>query len=301
MKPITILLFILFITGKASAQANINGTWLGAIVGHVDNRDYFIKADLKGKRNSNYTMKMKLYSDDYSGEFLLQLNQDGDKFNIQKVTKVSEFPIPYLHIEDCFTGYFLLKDESNHLRMDLYRNPVYHKIEEFTNIDGDGNFVTGFECFTSLLLRSTVTDTVNISSAQRVDSLISSKKNRSDQASKRKVVSSKVWKVKSNKITLEVWDNNKVDGDIISLKMNNAWILTNFLLAKEKHIIQVDLKKKENELMLFAENLGSIPPNTASVTINDGIQPPRTFILNSDMLKSEVIKIILDDDVNAGK
>jgi hypothetical protein len=45
-------------------------------------------------------------------------------------------------------------------------------------------------------------------------------------------------------------------------------------------------------LLLFAENLGSIPPNTAAVSIDDN-DLIRTFILNSDMSKSETVKIIL--------
>ena len=110
--------------------------------------------------------------------------------------------------------------------------------------------------------------------------------------SKRKIVSSKEWTVKKENITLQIWDNNKEDGDIISLKFNDTWILTNFLLKKEKYTIQLNLKKKDNQLLLFAENLGSIPPNTAAISIDDD-DLVRTFILNSDMSKSETVKVIL--------
>jgi hypothetical protein len=301
MKQIlTLLLLILFI-GEINAIEKIEGTWQGAIVGHVDNKDYFIKADLRAKKNgSNYVMKMKLYCDEYAGDFLLQLNLMGDKLNIEKITTISEYPYPYLHIEDCFSGYFLIKnDAKNKLQMDLYRNPVRHKVEEFTNLDGSGNFVSGFECFTTVILSKTM-DKTNDAYARKTDSLISSKKNKSDLQAKRKVVSTKIWKVNSNQITLNVWDNNKVDGDIISLKLNDNWVLTNSLLKKEKHAIPISLKKRENELLLFAENLGSIPPNTAAVSIDDGTEL-RIFILNSDLGKSEMIKIILADSVSVAK
>jgi hypothetical protein len=109
---------------------------------------------------------------------------------------------------------------------------------------------------------------------------------------KRKLVSSKEWSVKQESITLQIWDNNKEDGDIISLKFNDTWILTNFQLKKEKYTIPIKLTQKENQLLLFAENLGSIPPNTAAVSIDDN-DLIRTFILNSDMSKSETVKIIL--------
>ena len=126
----------------------------------------------------------------------------------------------------------------------------------------------------------------------KTDSVISIKKNRSEEVAKRKLVSSKEWTVKKSKIVLQIWDNNKEDGDIISLKFNDKWILTNFPLKKEKYTIPIELKKSENQLLLFAENLGSIPPNTAAISIDDD-NLVRTFILNSDMSKSETIKIIL--------
>lgn len=303
MKKVCILWVMILMVGKIAAVENLEGKWRGAVIGHVDNRNYFINAELsEKKKDGEYTMKMKLFSDDYTGEFVLHLNlKDDNKLYIQKLDKVSEFPYPYLHIEDCFTGYFLLKKEPNNkMLLDLYRNPVYHKIEEFTNMDGDGNFVPGFECFTSVSLRSKLHDTTYSALEQKTDSLVTTKKLRADEVAKRKIVSSKEWTVKRRKITLQVWDNNKEDGDIISLKFNDTWILTNFLLKKEKYTIHLDLKKKDNQLLLFAENLGSIPPNTAAVSIDDD-NLIRTYILNSDMSKSEMVKITLADDVDKNK
>ena len=292
---LTYLLLFLFVN---SLQANdaIEGKWRGTIVGHVDDRDYFIHAEIAAKkREGEFTIKMKLFSEDYTGEFLLQTEMIAEKLYIRKLEKIAEFPYPYLHIEDCFTGYFLLKKSANNkLELDLYRNPVYHKIEEFTNLDGDGNFSPGFQCFTTVVLRSKHSDTTFNAKEKRSDSLVSAKKIRADEVLKRKQVSTKTWTVKKNKIVLQVWDNNKEDGDIISLKFNDKWILTDFLLKKEKHTIPLTLNKKENQLLLFAENLGSITPNTAAVSIDDNVLV-RTFILNSDMNKSETIKISLAD------
>jgi hypothetical protein len=142
-------------------------------------------------------------------------------------------------------------------------------------------------------MRSAKFDTTYAQLEKQTDSLVSLKKKRIQEVSKRKIVSSKEWTVKKDKITLQIWDNNKEDGDIISLKFNDTWILTNFQLKKEKYIIHLDLKSKNNQLLLFAENLGSIPPNTAAISIDDD-DLIRTFILNSDMSKSETVKIILD-------
>lgn len=298
MKPIFAFMLLCFCSFMSKANDNLVGDWRGNIIGHVDDRDYYIKATIENKKGNKYEMSLHLFSKDYSGEFILQTRLDNNKLFIDKLQKVSEFPYPYLHIEDCFSGYFLLRNEPNDtIELDLYRDPIYHKIEEFTNIDGDGNFVPGFECFTSVVLRSKLKDTTLLSQENQTKDLVSSKKKRTDDLNKRKVVSTKSITVKSQTINLQVWDNNKVDGDIISLKLNDEWILTNFELSGEKQIIPVVLKKQNNELLLFAENLGKIPPNTAAIMVEDK-QHSNTFILNSDMSKSETVKIIYLGDQN---
>lgn len=98
--------------------------------------------------------------------------------------------------------------------------------------------------------------------------------------------------VVSNTITIEVWDHNLIDGDIISLNLNGEWILESYALQKEKKLITLKLTQKENTLILHAINLGSSPPNTASMIINDGTNS-KTLVLNSDKGKSEAVKIVL--------
>jgi hypothetical protein len=72
-------------------------------------------------------------------------------------------------------------------------------------------------------------------------------------------------------LTLYVWDADKVDGDEISLSYNGAWLLRNHVLTKTKLPLKISVKVgQENRLILFAENEGSYPPNTASVTFFDG-------------------------------
>jgi len=96
----------------------------------------------------------------------------------------------------------------------------------------------------------------------------------------------------NNTITIQVWDHNLIDGDIISLNLNGEWILESYALQKEKKQITIHLTQKENTLILHAINLGSSPPNTASMTINDGTNI-KSIVLNSDKGKSEAVKIFL--------
>jgi hypothetical protein len=73
-------------------------------------------------------------------------------------------------------------------------------------------------------------------------------------------------------INLKVYDNAIVDGDTVSILYNGKMLLTHQLLS-EKGIelnIELDEKQTRHEITLFAENLGSIPPNTALVVITAG-------------------------------
>ena len=108
----------------------------------------------------------------------------------------------------------------------------------------------------------------------------------------RTVLTKNQIEVSSKNLILQVWDNNKEDGDIISLKLNGEWILKNFRVKKSKNEIRLSLTKKDNLLVLHAENLGDQPPNTAAISINDGIKV-QELILNSDEDQSEAIRISL--------
>ncbi len=93
-------------------------------------------------------------------------------------------------------------------------------------------------------------------------------------------------------IEIEVWDHNEEDGDTISIKLNDKWILQEFPLKKEKYKFSIILDQKNNVLLMFAENVGSIFPNTASISFFDGVQRQYTKV-NSDYTRSECIRMEL--------
>ena len=91
-------------------------------------------------------------------------------------------------------------------------------------------------------------------------------------------------------ITLRVGDFNQVDGDIISLFLNDELLLSEHSLTNEYVTLRVELKQKKNILKVMAHNLGEIPPNTAEIQIErDG--GFKKVILNSDAFSSEAIEI----------
>ncbi len=78
--------------------------------------------------------------------------------------------------------------------------------------------------------------------------------------------------VASNEIEIKVYDNGIVDNDTISLVYNGSVIKNKARLTESPIIIhlKVDKNQPHNELILFAENLGGIPPNTALIVVTAG-------------------------------
>lgn len=94
-------------------------------------------------------------------------------------------------------------------------------------------------------------------------------------------------------IVLELWDAAVQDGDSISLRLNGKWIATGFPVKNAVQKIPVRLQRGENSLVFMADNLGSIPPNTAELRIRYG-QKTQALGLSTDMKKNNEIRLVLD-------
>jgi hypothetical protein len=88
----------------------------------------------------------------------------------------------------------------------------------------------------------------------------------------RKVKPSRQVNVKNTSVQVQVWDYGKIDGDKISLFINDLCLLKKYKLTRKKKLIEVNLKPGLNKLIVYAHNLGTDPPNTAAVVIMDGTQ-----------------------------
>jgi len=96
--------------------------------------------------------------------------------------------------------------------------------------------------------------------------------------------------VRSSEITIEVWDEETIDRDSISINFNGKWVLKNYELKKNKKIIKINLENYDNYLMIYALNLGQIKPNTAAVLISDG-NKEKLITLKSDFSKNGTILV----------
>jgi hypothetical protein len=103
----------------------------------------------------------------------------------------------------------------------------------------------------------------------------------------------KTIEIDNASFTVDLYDNGEIDGDSISLYFNGNLLLSHKRLSDKalRLKLEVDKDKELNELIMYAENLGTIPPNTALMVINDGDNRYEVRI-SSDLQKSGVIRFI---------
>lgn len=77
---------------------------------------------------------------------------------------------------------------------------------------------------------------------------------------------------KQDSVKLIIYDDGEIDGDIVSVFDNNKIVVNKLLLASKPYQINLSFTALNNThtIELVAENLGSIPPNTAYMLIIAG-------------------------------
>ena len=88
-------------------------------------------------------------------------------------------------------------------------------------------------------------------------------------------------------LELSIWDNLKEDGDIVSVYVNEEKIVSEYLLRHQQKTIKIVCKKGLNDIILYAHNLGSEPPNTATIAILQSGKMLKQLDIKSDANKSE--------------
>lgn len=78
--------------------------------------------------------------------------------------------------------------------------------------------------------------------------------------------------VSNNEIIVRLYDNGEIDDDTISIYMDDQLVLSNKRLSASPLSITLKLNDTDPEhvLVMVAENLGRIPPNTSLMIVQDG-------------------------------
>ena len=113
-----------------------------------------------------------------------------------------------------------------------------------------------------------------------------------NQFKEREDVISDEIEVASDSLKVDFYDNGEVDGDSISVFFNKELLAFSQRLSERSiHFnLRLDSLKSVNELSMFADNLGSISPNTALMVIDDGINH-FNIRLSSSLEKNATIRI----------
>ncbi|UEG50800.1 hypothetical protein LK994_04840 [Ferruginibacter lapsinanis] len=91
---------------------------------------------------------------------------------------------------------------------------------------------------------------------------------------KRKIVNTQEVFFTADSLTLTLYDNGEVDGDVVSVLLNGKVIFEKAALTTKPNRKTIYIDKAAGsdslQLVMYAENLGSIPPNTGLLVVNDG-------------------------------
>ena len=105
--------------------------------------------------------------------------------------------------------------------------------------------------------------------------------------------------VDTGSIRLDFYDNAQIDGDSITVLVDKQVVMTHQRLSAKPltTYVRIDKNNTFHEIEMVAENLGSIPPNTAVLIITAG-KNRHLLTLSSSEGKSARIRIIYDEDIS---
>jgi hypothetical protein len=93
---------------------------------------------------------------------------------------------------------------------------------------------------------------------------------------------------------IELYDNAEIDGDTVTILLNDRLLLYKRQLTDKPLVIPVTLMPNTDyEFVMYADNLGSIPPNTSLMIITAGSQRYEVRI-SSSQEKSAMVRLRYD-------
>jgi len=96
--------------------------------------------------------------------------------------------------------------------------------------------------------------------------------------------------VTSEHVSVRLYDNGEVDDDTISVYLDGKPLLTNQRLSTVPITLKIELDENnpEHTLIMVAENLGRIPPNTSLMIVQDGDKRYQVSITSTEQKNAMV-------------
>lgn len=106
---------------------------------------------------------------------------------------------------------------------------------------------------------------------------------------KRSFEESPIIEVDADSLTLAIYDNGEVDGDTIALFHNRKLLAQSQRLSDKPIALTIHIDTTVHEISMYAQNLGSIPPNTAVCIIMAG-DKRYELTLSSNFIRNGTIR-----------
>jgi len=99
------------------------------------------------------------------------------------------------------------------------------------------------------------------------------------------------FETEAGEIRLDLYDNGEIDGDTVSIYHNNVLLVSKARLSQKPITfrIAVNAENPYHELVMVAENLGSIPPNTSVMIITAVSKRYRVYISSTEEKNAKVV------------
>ncbi|MGI8951613.1 MAG: hypothetical protein ACR2FN_08515 [Chitinophagaceae bacterium] len=266
---VIVFAFLIFISSKIQAQ-DVNGKWYG--VGSVDIQssanNYMCELVLIQHGNNvtgymNYFFRDGYFTNNIIGNFNKKTRE----------LKLKAVPILYYQTTtlgtgvDCMmTGYFILKvAQTESTLTGSFESDVFHAFTappikvRFLKLQKEEQ--TPLE-----KIETNVTPLEQETPAQKTEHIAKKQL----QMRLKNIV--RILDVTGDSVRVDLYDNGEFDYDTVSVFYNNKLVEYNQLLDTKKAIsfyVHVDSIETNNDLSMFAENLGLIPPNAGLMVITD--------------------------------
>ena len=295
--PYFLLLFLPFSSGAQS----VNGSWYGKaeIILEGNHNNYLTELNLKQKGSSVEGIMGYYFKNQYQSFFVR------GQYNAKtRALRIEDVPIVYFRSNDAkptvnctmdfeailtvskiksnLKGYFIRTEKYKYTCPDL--SLLFTK-DEKENTD-------------SILKEAAVVQRKWQPSAEEVvvtPEVMAAKKSDPPPPELEKFEERKTYLVNdifvdSDSLRISLYDNGDIDGDSISVFYNKIPIVQHQLLNAQgtNFYLKLDPLTKVHELSMFAENLGTIPPNTALMIIHDGFNRYEIFLTSSYTLNGTV-------------
>jgi hypothetical protein len=318
---LSLFVFLTFITCNVIAQQKVTGSWYGIADVEMEgiHNNYLVELTIKQKGNDVEGTLGYYFRDGYQSYFIR-----GKYYDKERLLSIKNLPITYFRGRnvdgvDCYMDFEALlvasKVKSNlkgmftphdrykytcpPLRINYLLDTVI-KSNDSTQKNNTKAIKKYWQPRTEDLVINT-NSTPPPPAANETDTLVAGalapmKKELFKQMVKnfeqRKNVLQQEIEIENDSIRVSFYDNGDIDGDSIAVFMNKVPVLSNQLLSARSLNMYLAFSdnKPTTDISMFAENLGTIPPNTALMVITDG-EKTHTVYMSSSLTQNATIRL----------